>query len=111
MALKSETPDPAATGSSAKIAHLAGGLVSHTISAQPRIGEAGRFRILVEDTLFVFAIGSTVGQCIATKHLLDPAMLFFTPDRRHAEAAIVIDINRLRERAFAAVGLDARDYE
>lgn len=62
-------------------------------------------------TIFAYALGEGRGQCLPLKTLAGPSNLFFTPDRRHAASVILIDLNKLRDRTFNALGLDARDYD
>lgn len=57
-------------------------------------------------TLFVFSQGSSKAQCIAQRAISDPVTLLFTPERRLAGAAIVIDLNSLRERVFDSLQID-----
>lgn len=62
-------------------------------------------------TLFIYWPGAPRAQCLGTKSVHDPIELLFPPGHHRASAAIVISINDLREGVFAALGLDARDYD
>jgi hypothetical protein len=61
-------------------------------------------------TWFVFDPHVGQGRCIATGNMLDPLMVLM-PFGNRVAAAIVIDLNDLRDRVFHRLGLDARDYE
>lgn len=60
-------------------------------------------------TLYVYAPGTKRGRCVATNHISSIELLIVTTSVE--DAVIVINLNRLRDRVFASLGLDARDYE
>ena len=62
-------------------------------------------------TLFVYSPGADRAQCMGTKSIGDPIELLFPPGYQRASDARIISLNDLRAGVFAALGLDARDYE
>ena len=62
-------------------------------------------------TLYVYCPGAPVGKCVGSSDINSPLELFFAPMSLAADSAVVIDLSKLRDRVFASLGLDARDYE
>lgn len=61
-------------------------------------------------TLFVYVRGADRGKCVAANAITNGAELLIAPNMGIGTSAIVVGINGLRDRVFAALGLDARDH-
>ena len=62
-------------------------------------------------TIFSYVPGMERGECYATKLVADPMMFFYMNNGGFAEQAAIVQLNLLRIRVFATLGLDARDFE
>lgn len=62
-------------------------------------------------SIYVYCPGAERGRCIATKDVQDAVELILAPEGGVAPSAIIVNLNHLRSRVFAALKLDEREYE